>query len=124
MNQNGPFYTTLPRVYTVVDRNGFNAGSLASENLFLEAAKCRLIKKPQEPFNIYIKAPGCELAVANGGGFTANAATTYRPWLDLSGLNIEHYGAALGMIMPSGSPTSGFYYNVNATFYLQFKNVI
>lgn len=115
-------FAILPRVYTVVDRNGFPAGSLATENQFLEHAKCRQIKKPTEPFSIYIKNPGVETSGAIGGGFTANGLTRYSPWIDTSNVNIEHFGSALGIILPSGPADLGFYYNVVVTYYMHFKN--
>lgn len=118
------YTTVLPRVYTIVDRNGFPAGSLATENQFLEHAKARQIRRPQEPFSIYIKNPGVETSAATGGGFTANGLTRYSPWIDTSNVNIEHFGCALGMILPGGSPTAGFYYNVVATYYMHFKNAV
>lgn len=117
--------TVLPRVYTLVDRNGFPAGSLATENQFLENGKARQILKPQEPFSIYIKSPGVETAAARtGSAFTQNGATVYSPWLDTSADDVGHWGCALGMIIPAGVPTASFFYNVNATYYLQFKNAV
>lgn len=118
------FTTVLPRVYTIVDRNGFPAGSLATEAQFLEHSKSRQIRKPQEPFSIYIKNPGVETAAAIGGGFTANGVTRYSPWIDTSNVNIEHFGCAIGIILPAGNPNCGFYYNVVATYYLHFKNAV
>lgn len=122
--QNGPAYTTIPRVYTLIDRNGFPAGSLASEALFLESSKCVQIMKPTEGFTVYVKNPGVEGAVATGSGFTANAKANFSPWLDTSNGNVEHYGAAVGIVIPAGSATSGWYYNINATFYMQVKNAV
>lgn len=123
-NQTG-FTTVLPRVYTVVDRNGFPAGSLATENQFLESAKARLIRKPQEPFSIYIKNPGVEAAAERtGSAFTQNGVNMYSPWLDTSSSDIGHWGCAIGMIIPAGSPDSGFFYNTTITYYMQFKNAV
>lgn len=124
MNQNGPVYTINPRVYTVVDRNGFPAGSIASEALFHEQSKCRLITKPMEPFSIFIKAPGLEIPGSTGGGFTGIGVNFSRKWIDTSVPAMNYNGAAIGITIPAGSPTAGFYYNVVATYYLQFKNVV
>lgn len=122
---NGVWTTVLPRVYTLVDRNGITAGSLATENQFIESAKAVLIQKPQEPFSIYIKNPGVESAVSIGGGFTANAEEKTSPWLDTSNGGVEHFGAAIGMVLPGGSAADiGFFYNINVTFYMQFKNAV
>lgn len=117
-------FPTLPRVYTVVDRNGFPSGSLASESLFLESAKTRMIRKPQEPFSIYIRAPGVEGAVSIGGFFTANAKQNYKPWVDTSRPDVEHLGCAIGMASTGGADGAKWIYNVTATFYMEFKNVV
>lgn len=124
VNQNGPAYNTLPRVYTQIDRNGFPAGSLATEARFLESAKTYQVMEPGKGFTIFIKNPAVEGSVAIGGGFTANAQTTWSPWLDTSNGNVEHNGAAMGIVLPAGSPGSGWYYNINATYYLQMRHSV
>lgn len=121
----GIVYPTFqPRVYTLIDRNGFPAGSLATENQFIESAQAQIVKKPCEPFEIYIKNPGVEAAVAIGGGFTANAMNKFSPWLDTSNPSVEHWGAAVGMVIPPNSVNGGFFYNVNVTYYMQFRNAV
>ncbi|MEO5351389.1 MAG: hypothetical protein H7836_17370 [Magnetococcus sp. YQC-3] len=121
-NQTG-FTGVLPRVFTLIDRNGIPSGALATEDLFLEYGNARQIRNPQRPFNIYIKAPGVELSSA-GAITSLPAVTKYKPWIDTSNTTIPHNGCAIGMVIPAGTSTMGFYYHVVATFYLQFKNVV
>lgn len=123
-NQFGANTIALPRVYTLIDRNGITAGSLAFEDQFIESAKAVQQTKPQEAFSIYLRRPGVEGSVDIGGGFANNAKTNWSPWLDTSNPLVVHNGAALGMIIPGGAAAAGWSYHVTCTFYLQFRNAI
>lgn len=116
-------YTGLPRVYTIIDRNGIPLNSINTEAKILEYSKSRVIKKPQEPFSIYIKYPGVEMSSA-GDLASSPAVFKARPWIDTSNATIPHNGCAIGMVCPVGSDTSGWYYHVVATYYLQFRTVV
>lgn len=124
-NQWGSNTIALPRVYTLIDKNGISPGVLATENQFLEYGTAVQMKRPQEPFSIYVKNPQAEGAAAIGGGFTGNAIQVASPWLDTLNLNIEHHGAAIGIAIQGGSGTgTAWGYHVTATYYFQFKNAV
>lgn len=117
------FTGVLPRVYTLIDRNGIPVSTLNTEDRFLEYSNARQIKNPDKPFSIYVKAPGVELS-SSGAITSSPAVIKYKPWIDTSNTTIPHNGCALGMVIPAGTSTMGFYYHVVATYYLQFKTVV
>lgn len=107
---------TLPRVYTLIDNSGIPAGSIATENQFLEYANARIITDPSKAFTVYVKNPTVETFA------TSNfSVENKKPWIDLSHPDVIHHGAAMGMVIPAGASTAVFYYNIVATFYLSFK---
>ena len=110
-----------PRVYTVIDANGIPPGSVNTEAKMHEYSNMKIIYDPMKAFSIYIKNPSYELASTGTGN---NAVTSNRDWLDTDNPSIPHNGAAVGMIIPVGTPTTGFYYNVIATYYLEFKTAL
>lgn len=111
----------LPRVYTIVDRNGITAGSLATESATIENGSTRQIRNPEKPFSIYIKSPGVETYAETVAGSSNLGVTQYKKFIDTNNTNIAHYGAGIGWLQPNTG--YGWYYHVVATYYLQFKNV-
>lgn len=120
--QVGATVTWLPRVYTCLDRNGIASGALATEDLMCNYANLRAIRKPQEPFSIYINAPGVETGVLAGSS-NLNAATKYKTWIDCVADSVTHNGCAIGWVTGGSASGVGWYYHVRATYYLQFKNI-
>lgn len=109
----------LPRVYTLIDKNGIPPGQIATEAQFLEYSNSRQIVKPQEPFSIFIKKPSVEMRA----GSTDNVGNA-SPWIDTADPTVPHHGCAAGMVIPSGSADVGFFYHVVATFYLEMKTAV
>lgn len=121
--QVGSNVVVLPRVYTCIDRNGIQAGSINTENSFLEYGNCKQILRPAQPFSIYVNSPGIEGAVEDSSGVARLVNTRYKQYLDITSPNISHFGCAVGWVQPAGLSSTGWYYNAVATVYLQFKNV-
>lgn len=112
----------MPRVYTIIDRNGIGPGSIATEDLMLEYGNCRQITRPGQPFSIYIKSPGIETDV-EVSGVGVPAMTMYKKFLDTNTGTVDHFGCAIGWIQPGVTGTTSFNYHVVATYYLQFKTI-
>lgn len=113
---------SLPRVYTLIDRNGITSGSLSTENQTIENGSTRQIRYPEKPFSIYIKSPGIEAVAENINGTASYGLTQYRKFIDSNNVDVAHYGAGIGWFQPN-SNSVGWYYHVVATYYMQFKNV-
>lgn len=111
---------SMPRLYTLIDRNGIAAGTIATENQFLEYGSSKQIKNPLKPFSIYIKAPGNESSV-DVSGVNVPALTTYKRWIDTNTGTADFNGCAVGWIAPNAVST--WYYHVVETYYVQFKNI-
>lgn len=114
-------YYAMPRVYTLIDRNGIPPGQLATEAQFLEYGTAKQIVEPNKPFSIYIKKPCVELASA-GDVATNPSVMKWNPWVDVNNPTIPHHGCAVGMTMPAGLSGTFFTYHVVATYFMEFKN--
>lgn len=121
LSNSGATGQNLPRVYTLIDRNGITTGSLATENSTIENGSTRQIRNPEKPFSIYVKSPGIETFAETVVGGSNIGLTQYKKFIDTNNTNIAHYGAGVGWVQPNAG--SGWFYHVVATYYLQFKNV-
>jgi len=109
-----------PRLYTIIDKDG-NAQT-SSETDMQQYGNARLIREPSKSFTIYIKKPSVQMGTANALTIVGGAPRS-SPWLDCDNYQVQHWGCAIGGIMPfttAGSAT----YSVVATYYMQFKNVV
>lgn len=112
-------WNILPRVHTIVDTSGLNTAQIDSESDMMEFSKCRTIRYPNRPFSIYIRKPCVHLGTANVTTIVGGAPKNM--WIDTANYNVVHHGAAVGMIVPAGSSTGGWSYQVIVKYYMQFK---
>lgn len=110
---------TMPRLYTIIDKDG-NAQT-SSEVAMQQYGNSRLIRDPSKPFSIYIKRPCVQFGTANTITIVGGAPKP-SPWLDCDNFSVQHWGCAIGGIMPTGTGSVSF--SVVATYYMQFKNVV
>lgn len=120
--QSATNFTVLPRVYTLIDGNGIPAGTINTEDKFLEYSNSKIITKPQEPFTIYFKP---DIEVQAGGAAASGMSAGGPQWIDTSRVDVSHNGCALGMILPTGL-TGGqtWAYQIVCTYYLSAKSVV
>lgn len=109
----------MPRLYTIIDKDG-NAQT-SSETAMQQYGNARLIRDPSKPFSIYIKKPCVQFGTANTITIVGGAPKA-SPWLDCDNFNVQHWGCAIGGIMPTGTGSVSF--SVVATYYMQFKHVV
>lgn len=115
----GAVFQFAPRIYTMVDKDG--NPTIGTENAMLQRNDCRMIANPYKTFSIYIRKPAVQFEVGSGLGF-AQAAPRASPWLDCDNYAVNHHGAGVGGVLPSGSSaTAGLQYQVVATYYMAFK---
>ena len=118
----GGNWATIPRLYTAIDKDG-NA-QVASENAVLQYGNHRIIRSPLRPFSIYVKSPCVQVGTANLVTLVGGAPKS-RQWLDCDNYSVQHWGCVVGGIVPYTSATSpSIGYQVIATYYMQFKNVV
>lgn len=115
----GIAYNNIPRLYTLVDKDG--AITATTENGMLEYASARFIRNPMKSFSVYVKSPCVQIGTANSLSIVGGAPKG-KVWLDCDNYNIQHWGCAVGGLMPA--PSSAFNtigYSVVAKFYMQFR---
>lgn len=115
----GGMYLMQPRVYKLIDKDGFQAARLVTESAMLENSAVRLVNNPMRTFSIYCSKPCAQFEVASTIGF-AQAAPKPSPWLDCENYAVQHSGIALG-IAAVGASSAVFQYQVIATYYMAFK---
>lgn len=111
-----------PRVHYVIDRSGIQTGTINAENTMLQYNSARTVKRPWEPFSIYVKYPAVHLGTASGITVVGGAPKT-KQWIDTDNYNIVHHGCAVGMVIPGGATNTTISYEVIVKLYMQFKNV-
>lgn len=116
------YLSVQPRVYTIIDKNG--DATTSTENTMLENGNVRIIREPCKSFTVYCKNPCVQLA-GEASGVIVSGISKARQWCDTTNYNMAHYGISWGGIAYNGtSSTVAQAYNIVATYYLQFKNVI
>lgn len=114
-------WTTIPRLYTAIDRDG--NGQYASENAILQYGNHKIIRNPMRPFSIYVKHPCVQVGTANLVTLVGGAPKS-KQWLDCDNYSVQHWGCVVGGIVPYQGGTVNMAYQVIATYYLQFKNAV
>lgn len=115
----GGQYLAAPRLYTVVDKSGII--DVDSEVKMLQYSAKRIIRKPRDPFGIYISGPQAQLETETATLF-AGATESAKRWIDLDNPSVVFRGCAVAGILPfATSATASFNYQVIATYYMQFK---
>ena len=115
----GSQWTTVPRLYTAIEKTG--NGQYATEALIQQYQNLRVIKRPLSPFTVYIKNPAVWESVQTTAA-SAFSQPRSKQWLSCDTTNVNHYGCAIGGILPGASASGSVQYNVIATYYVQFKN--
>lgn len=107
-----------PRIYTLVDKDGDS--NTSTEANMLQCGAARLVPNSVSPFSIYIKNPAIALETQTSLGFSA-AVSKSRQWIDTKNYGVNHFGCAVGGLIPDGSASMSYQYGVVATYYLQFR---
>lgn len=107
-----------PRMYVAIDKDG--QANTGSESAIQQYGGCRVISEPLKAFSVYIKNPCVQLGTANAITIVGGAAKA-RQWIDTDNYNVQHYGCAVGGVIPFTSAGYAFRYYVVATYYMQFK---
>lgn len=111
-----------PRVHYCIDRSGIQTGTINSESKMLEYSSARTVKRPFEPFSIYVKSPSVHLGTATGVIIVGGAPKS-KQWIDTDNYGIVHHGCAIGMQIPGGATNTTYGYEVMIKLYMQFKSV-
>lgn len=104
-----------PIVYTLIDKDG--NPQVSTQNATMENSKARLIKKPFEPFSIYVRKPQLLMSA----GLTTSAIQT-RGWIDTTAAGAYHHGAAIAGQILNGTTAAVMRYYCTITYYMAFRN--
>lgn len=116
----GAVWALTPRVYYTIDKDG---NPPSTENGFLERSNMKIVRRPFSGWQIYIRNPCVQSAVANSVTLVGGSPKS-RQWIDCDNYGVAHWGCAVGGQIPSGSTTSAMTWQVIATYYMQFKGAV
>lgn len=107
-------YMFTPQIFTVIDYDGL--AQINTQTQTLENSNARLIKKPFQPFSVYVRKP---TILMSAGGVAQSILT--RGWTDCSTPSVIYHGASIAGQILGGSTTAALRYYVTLTYYLAFR---
>lgn len=111
--------SSVPMVYITQDRD--DASAPASINALREYDKT-VIMNGASSCDVFIE-PRPTISAFASGAFSGYVTPDIEPWLDMANTDIPHYGVKFGVCPLTATTTSSWVWDVEAYYYVSFRNI-